>query len=358
MMRQSAIGSRQSGNCAKSDCPLPIAYCRSFVALLALALAACAPTAADTPQQWRAVEISATPVELGAETVGRLRSRGGLALASNNPVFGGLSGLEIIDPDRLIAISDNGDWFEGRLVLDDGGKLIGVADVRTAFIRDENGNVFPNKAAGDSEGLAQLPDGRFAVSFEQTQTIRIYDMNRDGPFGAARRGPVLAGARRLPGNTGLEALASTEDGRLVVGAEGGDQATTPIWVAPLDARRPVRSHIGYPLSGGFSLTSLDRMPDGGFVALERFYAPVIGARARITTFPAASLDAEGGALPNVRELALLDPPLTLDNFEGVAAMRMPDGATRIYIVSDDNFSARQRTLLLAFDVIEDHQAQQ
>ena len=31
---------------------------------------------------------------------------------------------------------------------------------------------------------------------------------------------------------------------------------------------------------------------------------------------------------------------------------VPDGATRIYIVSDNNKSAQQRTLLLAFDIVE------
>ncbi|HCK85173.1 MAG TPA: hypothetical protein DHW63_11855 [Hyphomonadaceae bacterium] len=40
----------------------------------------------------------------------------------------------------------------------------------------------------------------------------------------------------------------------------------------------------------------------------------------------------------------------MDNFEAIAAIAMPDGATRVYILSDDNFSHRQRTLLLAFDL--------
>lgn len=318
--------------------------------LCALALAACSPSAADAPEQWRAVEVTATPVDLGVETVGRLRFRGGLALSSENSVFGGLSGLEVLEDGRLVAVSDNGDWFEARLVLDDEGTLVGVTDVRTAFIRDEEGGVFPNKAAGDAEALAHLPDGRFAVAFEQTQTIRIYDLNRDGPFGAARAGPSLEGAQRLPSNAGLEALAATADGELVVGAEGGAGAGTPIWVAPLDGGGAAPVRIRYELRGGFSLTSLDRLPDGGFVALERFYAPVIGPRARITRFPAESLNARGEALPEVEELARLAPPMPLDNFEAVAAVSMGDGATRLYILADDNFSERQRTLIYAFDV--------
>jgi hypothetical protein len=103
------------------------------------------------------------------------------------------------------------------------------------------------------------------------------------------------------------------------------------------------------LSNGFSLTGMDRLPDGGFVALERFYAPVIGPRARITRFAAPS--GEGGVIqPEL--LALLEPPFPLDNFEGISAVRMTDGVTRIYIVSDNNKSPQQRTLLLAFDLVE------
>ena len=320
--------------------------------LLCCALAACAPTAADAPEQWRAVEVTAAPVDIGAATVGRLRFRGGVALTSERRVFGGLSGLEVLDDGRLLAVSDNGVWFDARLELDEAGRLIGVSNVRFAMMRDERGVEFPSKATGDSEALTQLPDGRFAVSFEQTHLIRIYDLNRDGPFGAAQMGPRLEGAARLPHNVGLEALAATAEGALLVGAEGGEAETTPLWSAPLDAAAPVAVRIGYPPRNGFSLTSLDRLPDGGFVALERFYAPVIGARARITRFPEASLNARGEALPEVEELALLAPPLLIDNFEGVAAVRAPGGGTRIYIVSDDNYSTRQRTLLYAFDVIE------
>lgn len=321
------------------------------VALIALLmLGACGGSAADAPiiEQWRGLDVTATPVDFGAESVGRLRFRGGLELRSEQIEFGGLSGMEVLENERLIAISDNGDWFEARLELNDAGDLVGVRGWRTAMMRNEQGAPFPNKAAGDSEDLAQLTDGRFAVSFEQTQSIRLYDLNRDGPFGPALAGPVLAETRTLPDNAGLEALTSSGDGVLIIGAEGGEAATTPIWRAPLDALIPVEPSARYPLAEGFSLTSLDRLPSGGYVALERFFAPVIGPRARITRF---DFD-ESGAIVNVEELARLAAPTPVDNFEAIAAIRAADGATRLYIISDDNFSQRQRTLLLAFDIIE------
>jgi hypothetical protein len=322
---------------------------RVFFLAGALALAACSGSAADAPiaEQWRGIDVSATPLAFGAERVGQLRFRGGVALSSSRSVFGGLSGLEVLEDGRLIAISDNGDWFEAHIELDAAGDLVGVSGWRTAMMRNEQGEPFANKAAGDSEDLTQLTDGRFAVSFEQTQTIRLYDLNRDGPFGPAAAGPPLAEAASLPRNSGLEAIASGDDGMLIVGAEGGPASTTPIWRVPLDARSPVAPSARYPLADGFSLTSLDRMPDGGYVALERFFAPVIGPRARITRF---SFGADG-SIETVEELARLAPPMPIDNFEAISAVRTPEGGTRLYIVSDDNFSRRQRTLLLAFDIV-------
>ena len=40
---------------------------------------------------------------------------------------------------------------------------------------------------------------------------------------------------------------------------------------------------------------------------------------------------------------------TVDNLEGLAALPQRDGSIRFYLISDDNFSKLQRTLLLAFD---------
>lgn len=314
-----------------------------------LSLAACTPLAAEAPiaEQWRSLEVRAEPVAFPQERAGQLVFRGGLALSSDHPWFGGLSGLEVLEDGRFIAHSDDGDWFQGRLVLDESGALTGVADMRVALMRDEQGEPFQTKDQGDSEDIAQLPDGRFVVSFEQTQMLRLYDLNRDGPFGAAQPGPPLAETERLPSNVGLEAVASDGADGLLVGAEGTG-ATTPLWHVRLDSRTPTPPSARYRYARGYALTSLDRLPDGGFVALERFFAPVIAPRARITRFSDAALAAGGVIEPE--QLARLSAPMPVDNFEGVSAVRGPNGATRLYIVSDDNFSRRQRTLLLAFDL--------
>ncbi len=317
-----------------------------------LLLAACAPSAADAPipEQWRTISVEAQPVQFGAARVGSLIFRGGLVLRSPDAGFGGWSDLAVLADNHVIAESDTGEWLTMNLVLDASGALAGVSEPRIALMRDEHGQPFASKDAGDAEDLTQLPDGRIAVSFEQTQTIRIYDLNRDGPFGAAQPGPPLAGIEHLAPNVGLEGLTTTSDGDLVVGAEEGPHGASSLWRVPLNAIAPVASRASYPLSRGYGLSSLDRLPSGDFVVLERFYAPVIGTRIRVSTFSAADLD-RGGHV-HKRQLALLTPPLVLDNFEGVSAVRMPNGATRLYMIVDDNFSAHQRTLLYAFDIAE------
>lgn len=317
---------------------------------LAWLLGACSPLAAQAPiaEQWRAVAVEAVPVEFGAEQAGALRFRGGLELRSTDPAFGGLSGMEVLEDGRLIAVSDNGAWFDAQLVLDDTGALVGLNGMRTALMRDGSGAAFGSKEEGDSEALAQLQDGRFAVAFEQRQAIFLYDMNRDGPFGAATPGPPLAGVRALPSNVGLEAMTTLADGDLLVGAEGGGAGDTPLWRSSPQTGEEIASQVRYRPALGFSLTSLDRLPNSDLVALERFFAPVVGPRARITRFRE---DALAGGIIEAEELARLAPPMALDNFEAIAATLMPDGSTRLYILSDDNFSSRQRTLLMAFDLV-------
>ena len=49
-------------------------------------------------------------------------------------------------------------------------------------------------------------------------------------------------------------------------------------------------------------------------------------------------------------LAQMNLFVTIDNFEGIAAGEMPDGRVRLYVIADDNFSAKQRTLLMVYDV--------
>ena len=49
-----------------------------------------------------------------------------------------------------------------------------------------------------------------------------------------------------------------------------------------------------------------------------------------------------------REVAEMNHAVTIDNFEGISARRNERGETLVYIVSDDNFSPLQRSLLVMY----------
>lgn len=299
---------------------------------------------------WQAVAITATPVAIPetAEKTGALTLRGALWLTAPDPRFGGFSGLETNDTGLLVAISDAGDVLVMEPQLDPAGTLIGVSAARLASLRDQGGAPFLNKAAGDAEGLARLADGRFAVSFEQHHRVMIYDPLGVGPQQAPQAGPQVHPGRPLRDNQGLEALVDV-DGVLVAGVEQGPLAA--LYRFAPGAAGPVRPSGTLTISGGgYRLVGLDRLPDGGFVALERFYLPRIGARLRLRHIAADA----GLADPAVRRvdstvIADLAPPLPVDNFEGVAAVGQADGSVRLYLISDDNFRPSQPTLLYAFD---------
>ena len=90
------------------------------------------------------------------------------------------------------------------------------------------------------------------------------------------------------------------------------------------------------------------LPDGDLVVVERRASILGGFGARIVRVPGASIEA--GAELSGTELAVLEPPVTTDNFEGISVVATPDGRTLLYLVSDDNLWGFQRTLLMMFEI--------
>ena len=199
---------------------------------------------------------------------------------------------------------------------------------------------------------AQLPDGRFAVSFEQRHRIEIFDLEKKGPAAGSVPGPPVPREGLKP-NEGIEALVATAHGDLIAGSEyappGKDSSIFYQLKLGASASEATLA-MGYAQTTlGNALVDLDRLPDGDFVALERFYFPGIGNKNVIRRYAASGLIANPPALKGP-VLAQFATPQIVDNFEGIAAQPLPDGAVRLYIISDDNFSDRQKTLLYAFDL--------
>jgi hypothetical protein len=310
----------------------------AVVVLSAVFLACASPRpGAVAPVTASPITIDAAPVPLNPEnlsvtTLGDFQYAGGLELASTQTDrLHGLSDLIVSGSGRLTAIGDEGILFEAQLVFDHARQLVGITDGRLTLLTGEDGLPLVDKEVADAEGLTQLPGGDRLVSFERRDRIWLY------PAAGGPPRPVAAPQVVFPLNAGMEALAlDPESGpdAYVVGAEDSGE----MWNCRVGASQCIkRPDVEKP--GEFGLVAINSLPGMRTVQLLRAYDAVRGNRIVLRIL-------SGGT-----EVARMDiqPPMTVDNFEGLATIPGPDAGIRFYLISDDNDSASQRTLLLAFD---------
>jgi hypothetical protein len=291
-----------------------------------------------------AAQNAAQPFAL-PDIPGPLRPLGGLVLAPEALGGGGFSGLHLAPDLTLTLISDRGHWAEARLLLD-GLTPIGLHPLRHGPLRDEAGKPIPRGFNADAEALARLPDGTWLVAFERRHRIRAY-RRLDGPGAYVAPPPGLENA---PPNGGLESLAVLPDGRLFAIAETFTPPDRPelrhAWLGAPGRWTP----LYWQPAPGFHPTDAAILPDGRALVLERRFSLLGGFAARLVlTAPGALPSArEGTVLRGEAILVLDDTPLPAENWEGVAVTRFGD-QTLVALISDDNESILQRSLLLLFE---------
>jgi hypothetical protein len=194
--------------------------------------------------------------------------------------------------------------------------------------------------------------GTAFVSFERKHRIARY------PFSAERFGPpagtfpLPAGAKAMSANRGIEAMAFIRAGKLkgtlVAFAEGLADKSGNLrgWLVG----GPSPGGIVVKRLGGFDITDAAPLPDGGIVVLERRFRFSEGIQMRIRRIAAAEL--ARGKLIEGEVLLEANDSLNIDNMEAIAAHRAASGETVLTLMSDDNFSALQRTLIMQFTLPE------
>jgi hypothetical protein len=156
-------------------------------------------------------------------------------------------------------------------------------------------------------------------------------------------------ARKLPYNKGLEAL--------VVVPKGMPLAGTLIAMSErgLDASGNLIAFlIGGPTPGQFAVRRTENfdvsdavlLASGDLLILERKFSLLAGVGIRIRRIPLKSV--MPGAIVDGPSIFNADLGEEIDNMEGIDAHVTEDGDTVLTMVSDDNFSMIQRTLLLQF----------
>lgn len=299
----------------------------------------------------RHAQIEAAPVALYPDEPGRKRLGGlvferGYRLTSRDRSFGGFSALAV-DGDRFTLLSDGGNIV--RFNLDDRGRLHHIS---FAELPDGPGTGW-QKLDRDSESMTRDPaTGQIWVGFERANAIWRFTPD----LAAARGHAEPAAMAGWAVNGGPEALLRLADGRFIALSEevpeGRRKAVRRSGIRDglMFAGDPVAApgrgfRFGYRPPSGFSPTDMVALPNGRLLILNRRFALPWGFTAAVTSVPLRAI--ARGRIITGQVVARFAPPVLRDNFEGLALVR-DKGGLALWIVSDDNQSVFQQTLLLKF----------
>lgn len=310
---------------------------------LACALAVLAIGGVRTIYPSNSQDISLRPLALNPDNpaqkqVGALEFVAAWELRSRNENFGGISALVAIANDRFVGIGDAGTFI--RFDLTDDGRIDRTTIAPLPNLHGPNTSYKDR----DSEGLVYDPDsGQYWVSFEGKHAIRRYDASFGGETGIVRP-PEM---QHLPRNKGAESILRLKDGRFIVIAENldgdvhqaflfsGDPVESGSRITPFQFRPPT----------GYRVTDAVQLPDGRIAILQRAIAFPARFTAKVSLLNPKSIRANGVASANV--IASLAPPLRVDNMEGIAVTSDGDSIF-LWLISDNNFTLFQRTILMKF----------
>ena len=281
-------------------------------------------------------------------------------LRSRHPLFGGYSALiverqpERAKPMRLLLVSDAGHYLR--------------MDLAEAGLRGFAFGSFPkvtawNKAGRDAESATRDP---------ATDTVWI---GWEGRNAISRHRPDLAfdgfvrplAMRRWPLNSGAEAMVRLADGRFVVLSEAYDKRWYQVWgeegqevrhKALLFAGDPVTK--GAPASftfagaDGYRPTDMAQLPDGRVLVLMRRLIWPFPMRFADCIVVADPRDITAGGTWKGKVVARIASPWPVDNYEGIAVTPRSGGTAGgrldVWLISDDNGAALQRSLLLRLEL--------
>jgi len=298
-----------------------------------------------------------------------LRFKGGLHLEALVPTEGAsgdkvdafteISALHARTDDQGAAMVDlfsdeNRFWVAARLELDDNGHLKGL-------VHDSHGRLNGARGTpGEIEAVAATPQG-LMVAFDEADSIWRYADRKAVPtlwgrlsgFAPLSNEGVEA-VTHVPGR-GLLCVAEKQSaGRVFVGPQAlGNTAPEDVRPAWLLRSSGELERLGYHAAAGYRPTAAATLADGDVVIMGNCWRDC-GRVNRIRLERIAAADLQPGRLVRGRLLAHLrsvdEKRPVLDNFEGLAAFRL-DGREYLLLVSDDNGSRRQRTLLLLFELV-------
>lgn len=345
--------------------------CGFFLKLFTCLLVALLPSASwprDNPQIAKEVPVNTAPltsfkIRNPQTQFGPLTFLGGFEITSPVADVGGLSAVVSTNQGAtLLLLTDNALWLRLELNQRRDGTPLDMAHGLLGPLFGARGAALIGTPSEDAESAAFVGNQGLVVSFERHHRMRLYPLtvqdlaDRETTISRLSEPPaVLALPSRFSAryNGGLEAIAALEpvatpDRPVLLLNERplrrGDAMVSGWMVTPSDPERAV--HFHYQLSQGFEPTDAALLPSGHVLVLERRFSIFRGMSMRLRSFDPALIKANG--LIKAKTLLQAGMDHQVDNMEGLDVTTAPDGSTLITVISDNNRSIFQRSLLLRF----------
>jgi hypothetical protein len=291
--------------------PLAAAVLLPLLIILAAAQLRSMPSRQPLPD--RVAGVRYQPLEVAG-------SAGAWTVSVDDPRFGGVSALAV-DGARLLVLTDSG-------VV---ASLPKPGQSARAWLHDlPDGPGSPHERRWrDSEALLRDRSGSWWVAFENRHSLWRYDRS----FARVQAKAAFGPGRNWALNEGVEALVADDLGGLLLLPENGKEL---LRLSPHGlAKTQLQGAQG-------EIADAARLPDGRVLVLVR-QAGMTGLVNHL-----GELSGErGGDRVRLRWRVPVGP---LTNMEGLAAERLPSGGTRLWLISDNDFSDLRRTVLLVVDL--------
>ena len=283
------------------------------------------------------ITMAALPLARGCCQIGPFKLDAVWQLTGRNNDFGSYSGMARIVPGRMVAFSDRG------YLLDFPDPRPGTHAVRIGPTVGGKDDIKDNR---DVEAATYDPVSRqlwLALEWRNAISRHGADLTRQALY----HPPAM---REWPKNNGPEAMVRLRDGQFIVLPEGFSG-----WSE--SSRHPALLFSGDPTTGtapqaftfagppDYRPTDMAQLPDGRvLIVMRRLLWPFpVRTAVRIVLADPAAITV--GGLWQGQQIAALDAPLPVDNFEAITIDQAADGTITVWLMSDDNGAISQRTLL-------------
>ena len=249
--------------------------------------------------------------------------------------FEGLSDLAYNEKRGLYALSDFGNLFKLELKLKN-RKIKSVALLEAYRLRGKKGRVLKKKKS-DAEGMVMTSKG-LVISFERHPKVSLYDFKAKKIKDFALNEDLVEIKNYQKKNKALEALSIHPRFGIITAPEiplkGEDKTYHTLYA--LDKK--------WKFKATYKITSIQLLEDNNLLVLERDFSYLQGYSIRLSKLDIDSCK----NICKSKELITLKSSdgWNLENFEGLTRV----GENLYLMISDDNGSLFQKTLLVLFEI--------